>query len=269
MADFEAWHAFVLAVVQGITEWLPVSSTGHLLLAERLLGIDAPIGYLLLVHAGTLLAVIVAYRARLAAMVRALLTPRNPSGHADRLLAGWVVLGTVPIVIVGLAFREPIKAMTDGGWPLWIDFTITAALLMGAQAVARRLTDPRPITSMRAVDALVIGAFQAIALLPAVSRSGSTLAGAVFRRFNWANAADYAFLLSIPALAGALVLEYKEFDTVFDLGWGIWLVGLVTSAVVGYASIQFLLRMLRRTSPMVFAWYCLALALGLLAAELV
>lgn len=266
MDDVEAWQAVVLAIVQGITEWLPISSTGHLILTERLLGIDAPLGYLLLVHAGTLLAVVAAYWRRLWAMLRALLN-RDAAGRDDRRLAGWVLLGTVPIVVVGLAFRGPIERMTEGNWPLWIDFTITAGLLLGAQAVAKRLTQPRPITSLTAVDALVIGGFQVLALLPAVSRSGSTLAGAVFRRFTWANAADYAFLLSIPALTGALVLEWRHFGSVIDLGWDIFALGLLVSAVVGYATIQFLLALLRRTSPNVFAWYCLGLAVVLFVAD--
>jgi undecaprenyl-diphosphatase len=268
------WEALVLAIIQGVTEWLPVSSTGHLLLAQQLLGIEGSVGYLLLLHAGTLVAVIVAYRARLAAMLRALASwPRAAKAtswrasfdHPERRLAVWVVLGTVPVIIVGLLLRDWIESVHEGSSTLWFDFLLTAALLARASLVRR--TD-RPIAGMRATDAVVIGLYQTLALLPAVSRSGSTLAGAVERRFAWPDAADYAFLLSIPALGGAMLLEWRTFGELADAGWTASVIGFVASAVVGYVTIRFLLAFLRRAKPWVFAAYCAALGFGLLAVRI-
>ena len=266
------WEALVLAVIQGTTEWLPISSSGHLLLAEDLLGLEGSVGFLLLLHAGTLLAVVVAYRARLMAMLRAVATwPRAARGSTwtdamradpDRQLAVWVVVGTIPIVILGFALRDVIAAWHEGSSTLWFDFLLTAALLARASMV--RGTD-RPMGSMRAVDAVVIGLYQGLALLPAVSRSGSTLAGAVERRFAWKDAADYAFLLSIPALAGAMLLEWRTFGQLGEAGLTASIVGFVASAVVGYVTIRFLLAFLRRAKPWAFAAYCAALGLGLAA----
>jgi undecaprenyl-diphosphatase len=266
------WEAVVLAVIQGTTEWLPISSSGHLVLANELLGIEGSVGYLLLLHAGTLAAVVWVYRARLWAMLRSVATMPGDArkvgwriawaAHDDRRLAGWVVLGTVPIVIAGVAFRSAIERSHEGLGTLWFDFLLTAVLLARASLVrgARR-----PIRDLRALDAVVIGCYQALALLPAVSRSGSTLAGAVERRFGWADAADYAFLLSIPALAGAMALEWRSFGELGDAGVLASVLGFVVSGLVGYATIRFLLAFLRRTRPWPFAVYCAAVGLALAA----
>lgn len=266
------WEAVVLAVIQGVTEWLPVSSSGHLVLANELLGLEGSVGYMLLLHAGTLAAVVWVYRARLAAMLRSLATlPRDArsvgwraawAGHDDRRLAWWVVLGTVPVVLVGLAFRSAIERSHEGLGNLWFDFLLTAVLL-GRASLVRAAA--RPVRHMRTLDAIVIGCYQALALLPGVSRSGSTLAGAVERRFAWADAADYAFLLSIPALAGAMVLEWRSFGELGDAGLLASVLGFVVSAVVGYATIRFLLAFLRRSRPWPFAVYCAAVGLALAA----
>lgn len=266
------WEALVLAVIQGTTEWLPVSSSGHLLLAQEVLGLEGSVGFLLLLHAGTLLAVVVAYRARLGAMLAAVATwPRDARAAGwrgalaqrdDRRLALWVVVGTLPVVVLGVALRPLIERWHEGTATLWLDFLLTAALLARASTV--RGAD-RPVASMRARDALIIGGYQALALLPAVSRSGSTLAGAVERRFAWTGAADYAFLLSIPALAGAMVLEWRSFGELGDAGLVASVVGFVASAAIGYATIRWLLAFLRRAKPWAFAAYCAALGLGLAA----
>lgn len=269
------WEALVLAVIQGTTEWLPVSSSGHLLLAEELLGLEGSVGYLLLLHAGTLLAVVLVYRERLLAMLRALLgMPRDAAAtswtaalraHPDRLLAAWVLLGTIPIVVVGLILREVISAWHTGTATLWFDFLVTALLLMRASLV-RGAT--RTVATMRAKDAWIIGAYQVLSLLPAVSRSGATLAGAVERRLSWKDAADYAFLLSIPALAGAMLLEWRSFGALAEAGWLASGIGFGASAVVGYATIRWLLSFLRHAKPWMFAVYCGGLGLGLLAVRL-
>ena len=266
------WEAVVLAIIQGVTEWLPISSSGHLILANELLGLDGSVGYLLLLHAGTLAAVVWVYRARLGAMLRSLATlPRDArtagwkvawASHDDRRLAWWVFLGTGPIVIAGFVFRSFIAASHEGLGTLWFDFLLTAVLLARASLVPNA---DRPVRQMRSLDALVIGCYQALALLPAVSRSGATLAGAVERRFAWAGAADYAFLLSIPALAGAMVLEWRSFGELGDAGWLASVLGFTVSAAVGYASIRFLLAFLRRSRPWPFAVYCAAVGLALAA----
>lgn len=269
------WEAIILAIIQGITEWLPISSSGHLILANELLGVEGSVGYILLLHGGTLAAVVWVYRARLAAMVWALATlpgdARSAGWHAawasqdDRRLAWWVVLGTIPIVIAGFAFRSFVERSHEGMGTLWFDFLLTAVLLARASLVRGA---NRPSRELRALDAIVIGCYQAIALLPAVSRSGSTLAGAVERRFAWADAADYAFLLSIPALAGAMVLEWRSFGELGEAGLLASVLGFTVSAVVGYATLRFLLAFLRKSRPWPFAVYCAAVGLALLAVRL-
>lgn len=263
------WEALLLAIVQGTTEWLPVSSSGHLVLAREWMGLEGSVGYILLLHAGTLAAVLWAYRRRLVRLLQGLASwpaavrkegwRASAASNPERLVAAWIVVGTLPIVVAGLLLRPFIVQSHESLGNLWLDFLITAALLTRASFVRTH----RTTTAMGWRDAVIIGLYQALALLPGVSRSGATLAGAVERRFHWADAADYAFLLSIPALTGAMVLEWRSFGELADVGVTASLLGFVVSGLVGYATIRWLLRFLRSTRPWVFAIYCAGLGLVL------
>ena len=242
--------ALVLGLLQGLTEFLPISSSGHLVLAQHGLGIDEPgAGLEIAVHLGTLASVVLYYRRDLVEILRDVLR----GGPAARL--GWlVVVGTRPIVVVGLTCREPIAA----AWCL----RVTGALMMGSPLARRRPGEPR------FGYALLVGCAQAVAILPGVSRSGSTIATGMFAGDDPVRAARFSFLLSIPAISGAAILMAKDgafagrTDPVMLLGAG------AVAFVSGLAAIAFLLRVLGRGRLFWFGPYCLVLgatALWLLA----
>lgn len=245
-------QAVVLGVVQGVTEWLPISSTAHLVLVPWVLGWPAPSEpFLVLVQTGTLLAVVVYFRRDLLALVA-----------AESRLRWWIVLGTLPAVAAGLAFRHSIRGLH--GNPVAIAGILLAgtALLFLGERWGRR---NRSLDALGAGDALGIGAAQAVALLPGVSRSAATIAGGMLAGLDRAAAARFSFLLSIPVMAGAGILEMR--DLVVDDVPAV-LAGTAASAVVGYATIYWLMGYLARRPLTVFAWYRIGAGLLLLALAL-
>lgn len=266
-----ALDALVLAIVQGLTEWLPISSSGHLALTQRFLGIEVPVAYDLWLHVGTLVAVVVYYRRRLADLARAVLSgPRVTRqvgwraawlGDLDRRLAVAVVVGTVPIVVAGVVFETLVHSTFNS--LVWIGWTFLANGVLLAFAGVR--TPTRIAGDVRVRDGLAAGAMQVLALLPAISRSGATLAGGMWAGLDRPSAADLAFLLSIPALTGAVVFQAPELAGMGEVGWPAIVIGLVATFAVGYASIAFLLSWVRRHSLMGFAAYSAVVGVAVLA----
>lgn len=256
-----AFDALVLAIVQGLTEWLPISSSGHLALTQRILGLEVPVAYDLWLHVGTLVAVVVYYRRRLADLTQAVLAgPRAVKeagwnaawlGDPDRRLALAVGVGTIPIVVAGVVFETLVHETFNS--LVWIGWTFVANAVLLAFAGVRQPT--HGATEVRVRDGAAAGAMQVLALLPAISRSGATLAGGMWAGLDRPSAADLAFLLSIPALTGAVVFQAPELAAMGEVGWPAITIGLLGTFAVGYASIAFLLSWVRRHSLMGFAAY--------------
>jgi undecaprenyl-diphosphatase len=260
-------QAVVLGIVQGVTEWLPVSSTAHLILVPWLLGWPAPPEhFLILVQVGTLAAVLVYFRADLLAVARGIRF-RAPLSTPQSRLGWWMVLGTVPAVAVGLPLRHFFRDLH--GSP-----AVVAAILLGATVllfVGERFgRKDRGTDSLGARDALAIGAWQAVALFPGVSRSAATIAGGMLAGLDRASAARFSFLLSVPILLAAGAIGVK--DLLETGGWKDHLpalaAGFLTAAVVGYAVIHWLLGFLARRPLTVFAWYRIGAGLLLLGLAL-
>lgn len=269
--------AILLGVVQGLTEFLPVSSSGHLAVAEDLLGVSLPgLTFEVFVHLGTLAAVLAVYGTDLWAAAAGFLrsggglwgSPRGTDGSgwtamdpATRL--GWlVVVGTVPAAVAGLALEDAIAAAFDAPTTVAVCWIVTGCLLWWA---ARRSPSGRPLERATPLDALVVGLFQALALLPGISRSGSTLVGGLLRGLQREEAARLSFLLSVPAIAGAALLQMPEVAAVATVdGWAALLAGAVTAAVTGYAAIRWLLRWLVAGRLAWFAYYLWTVAILLL-----
>jgi undecaprenyl-diphosphatase len=252
--------AALLGAVQGITEFLPISSSAHLLLGRALFGWgEEPFGLVFDVatHLGTLLAVFVYFRRDLAEMVAALpgAFGDTPSARLVRLIA----IGTVPIVLVGLFLSDFVEAHLRR--PIVTVFTLSIGAL-GLLIVERLSPRARAVESLGVLDALAIGTAQAAALAPGLSRSGSTITVAMLCGVRRDAAARFSFLLGIPAVLAALGKETLELRhlTLTPEHWQVLTVGIVSSAIVGYLSIRFLLRFLARHRLDVFAYYRLALA---------
>ena len=256
----------LLGLVQGLTEFLPVSSSGHLVLAAKWLRLESP-GVLLeaCLHMGTLAAVLWVFRKDVWAWVLAF----TPQGSIDRRKeVGMIVAATVPIVVAGLFFRRFIDLAFDSLVVVGSSLLLTSLVLAAAWRVERRAF--RRV--LRFPDAMLIGLAQALALLPGVSRAGTTIGVAIGRRIVPERAARFSFLLSIPALLGAGVLNLAEAG--LGAGWsGDWLgvaLGSIVACLVGILAIYMLLAVLRRAKLWVFAVYCfcvgvVALVLGTLA----
>ena len=253
-------QAVLLGVVQGITEFLPVSSSAHLILARLFFGFDGDkfgLAFDVACHVGTVIAVLIYFRTellRLSAALPRIFDLKDPDARLIWMLA----VGTIPAVVVGLLFKHRIE---DNLRTPAIAAAMLAAgglLFFVADAVG---SDTRPETSLTFPEALLIGCAQAAALVPGVSRSGATITVALIIGLRRAEAARFIFLLAIPAILGAAGSEAPK---LLKAGMGgtasLFLIGTVTSAIVGYAAVKYFISYLGRHSLAVFAWYRLALA---------
>ncbi|MDR0624448.1 MAG: undecaprenyl-diphosphate phosphatase [Treponema sp.] len=254
--------AFFLGAIQGITEFLPVSSSGHLVLFQRIFGISEPaLLFDTMVHGGTLAAVFIVLRRDIGNILR---RPVQP-------LTAWLIIATLPAVATALIFKDAIEGAFASGAFLGFSFLITSALLLLAEFFSRRSgggDSPGGLKgkeTMNWLDALIIGLLQGIAIIPGVSRSGSTLSGALSRNLSRDFAARFSFLLSIPAILGALVLQLKDLaegagleaaaGATGGIGAAALIAGTLSAALVGFFSIRLMLKIVRERSLTGFAVY--------------
>jgi undecaprenyl-diphosphatase len=255
----EIWQALFLGIVEGITEFLPVSSTGHLVLFEKLLGLPindpAVIGFTAVVQAGAIGAVLVYFArdiGRLAvAWVRGLFSraARQQQGYR---LAWYVIIGSVPIVVAGYLGQDLVKGSI---WNLW---TVAIGMIAwsGVMALAERVgTHARDERHLNLRDAVVVGLAQCLSLVPGVSRAGATITVGLLRHLDRVTATRLSFFLAIPALVGAGVLELGPALGSDTVSTGALVVGTGVSFVVAYAAIAWLLRFMARHTLMTFVWY--------------
>lgn len=245
-----------LGVLQGLTEFLPVSSSGHLVIAQQLFpgaALDNALAFDVWLHFGTLLAVLVYFRSDLTAMAAALV---GRSGADQAYLRRWVgllALATVPIGIVGLSAREILLHAFESLPAVGVALFATAGLLVFA---TRCLAGRRGAEQLGVRDALWIGLFQAVAVIPGVSRSGATIAGALGQGLDRATSARFAFLMSVPAIAGAMVGNFSEVGAVLDQHTVAVLAGTAAAALTGWFAIDVMIRAIQVGRLMPFAVYC-------------
>jgi undecaprenyl-diphosphatase len=258
------FQALILGIIQGATEYIPVSSSAHLVIVPWLLGWPDPsFAFDVLVQWGTLVGVFVFFWHDIWAIVRAViqgLIRRRPFDTFEARL-GWLVgLSTVPAVILGLLFKDFFETVFASPIAAGALLSLTALLLFTAERFGSRRQE---IDRLTWLNALIVGFWQALAILPGVSRSGSTISGAMYQGFNRPPAARFSFLMSIPVLLGAGVVALKD---VFEAGsiaaeLPAITVGFIAAAIAGYLCIRWLLRYLQSHSLYIFAIYCLAFSL--------
>ncbi|HEV7484261.1 MAG TPA: undecaprenyl-diphosphatase UppP [Thermoanaerobaculia bacterium] len=262
-------EAIVLGLVQGLTEFIPVSSTAHLLIVPSILGWGDPgAAVSAVIQFGTLLAAVIYFFRDIVRLIagffRGLIT-RRPLADVDSREAWLVVIGTIPIVVLGLLFKKHIESTFRGLWIVTTMVIVVAILMHIAEWYAKR-RQLRQFDDMTVMDAVVIGIGQCLALIPGSSRSGSTIMPAIFRGIDRPTAARYSFLLSIPAVGGAGVLElFKERHALGALGWTPIAVAIAVAFISGYASIWFLIRYLRTHTTHVFIYYRYVLGIAMIA----
>ena len=264
------WFAALMGLVQGLTEYIPVSSTAHLRILPALFGQPDKWGaeYTAVIQLGTLAAVIIYFWRDLMSIPNGII--RDPSGPEARL--GWaLVIGTLPIVVAGLLLKKHVEGELRSLYVIVGALIVVGAAMWAIDAYAQRRGNARPLTSLTLADAAIVGLAQCCALVPGVSRSGSTICMALLLGLTRSDAARFSFLLSIPAVAGAGILEARPAIAKLTAEMGSEAVpaiaiGITVAGIVGYVTIAWLMRWLGTHQLVGFAIYRIVGGLALLAA---
>ena len=269
-------QAIIIGLVQGLTEFLPVSSSAHLIFAQQALGVaDVGLAFDVLLHVGTLVAVIVYFFNDIVNMIKGFLLSLvdlkdgNFMGELKKdpykKLAWLTILATIPIGIVGVLFNDIVESMFQGLTVPAFLLLITGCLLYLSQRMNSGRIDVRNITLK---EALIMGCGQALAILPGLSRSGTTIAAGLFAGLDKEFAAKCSFILSIPAILGAAVFQLKDLSG-GSIEIGACIAGFVVAAISGYLAISFLLKIVREKSLDIFAYYCWIVGIIVLVGSLI
>ncbi|MCX8131333.1 MAG: undecaprenyl-diphosphate phosphatase [Clostridia bacterium] len=255
-------QGLILGLIQGLTEFLPISSSGHLVLFQKLFGLkEGVLTFDAALHLATLLAVVWIFREDIINMIK------KPFSKLTLL----VVVGTIPTGIIGIAFKDQIEKIFESGVTIGIEFILTGIILWLAESIRRK---NKGIEKTSYLDATLMGTAQAIAILPAISRSGLTLAAALMRGLNREFALRLSFLISIIPIFGAVVFDLKD---ALEPGNGITsgvevlplLVGMGAAAISGYLAIKFMLKIFSKASLKIFSYYVFILGALIIAEQLV
>jgi len=265
-------QAFLLGIVQGLTEFLPVSSSGHLVLGKKILGVasELPVTFEVVVHLGTLAATLIVFWKPVWEILRFLgrVLTRRTTGRlwADpscRLLV-LVVLGTIPAGAAGVLFNDQIEAMFSNALLVAVALCVTGAVLFSTRWSRAR---GEGIESVSVARGLIVGIAQAVAITPGISRSGSTIATGLLCGMDRETAARFSFVLSMPAIAGAAMLKARDIEAAgIQVGWWPLAVGFVTSFIVGIVALVVLLAFVRRGRLHWFGYYCWLVGLAAIVA---
>jgi len=255
-------EAIILGLVQGLTEFLPVSSSGHLVLTQELMGVeDKGVTFEILVHFGTLLSVIIYFWKRLWGLFLSILPPFKEERKEDRKMIGYLAIASVPAAIVGFS---PLKDHFEGAYekPALVGLLL---VLTGAILFLPRLLKTKGTKEVGIKSAITMGLGQALAILPGVSRSGSTIVSGMVSGTKSSAAAEFSFLMAIPAIAAASLLEVKDLVTIETELLGAYIAGGVVAFLSGLAAIYAVLAAIRRGKFEYFGVYCVIA--GLLASS--
>jgi undecaprenyl-diphosphatase len=259
------WEAVLLGIVEGITEFLPISSTGHLTILEKILGYsinDAGItAFTAIIQIGAVLATLLYFRkdiVRIGAAWLAGVLHRKERQNPDYRFGWAIILGSLPIGIIGLLFQHHVETTLRSLWVVAIALIVWSGVMWIADRYAKQ---NRPETAVSWKDTLYIGAIQCLALIPGVSRSGATMSGGLFRGFDRVTVTKLSFFLSIPALVAAGALQTVEnIDTISNsVGWVSTIVATIVSFAVAYVAVAWLLKFIAKHDYSVFIWYRLGL----------
>jgi undecaprenyl-diphosphatase len=271
-------QAIILGIVQGLTEFIPISSTAHLTLAGKLMGLVNPdrpeewTAFIAVIQLGTLIAVILYFAQDIIQIIHGFVVANlarlnnKPVSAEDQhwSLLGWlIIIGTIPVSVVGLLFRHWIEGkLTKNLWVIACSMLGLAIILTLAEIVGRRQRDMQHLTVL---DAIVVGCAQVFALIPGSSRSGTTITGGLFSGLTRETAARFSFLLSIPAVGASGLLELREAMHSVNTGTLQLAISTLASLIVGYLSIAFMLKYLQRHTTYLFIGYRIGLGVLLLA----
>ena len=264
----DAIQALILGIVQGLTEWLPISSSGHLALVQLAMNLEVPIFFDIVLHFGTLAAVIGIYRRELLGILKSI----KPIGKNSRDSTGvklmsikrgrryllLIILGMIPTALIGVGFRSIFEESFYSMWSIGLGFIITGAMIFVTKFI------DKGTNSIRNIDAVLIGIGQGLSIFSSVSRSGATISIGMFRHIERSELITFSFLLSIPAIVGAGLYDLVFADSVsqveiYQIPIESYIIGTFTSAIVGYVSIKFLINIINKGEFYLFSFYCFLL----------
>jgi len=269
-------EAVLLGIIQGLAEFLPVSSTGHLTIAGKIMGLVSSenpehwTSFIAVIQLGTLLAIMIYFWKDLWSIFidfikDNILKPKKYNAQSDNSKMGWlIILGSIPVAIIGLGFKDVIEgAFTKNLYVIATSLIVLGIILALAEKVGKFKRELKDITWK---DTLIVGFAQSLALIPGSSRSGTTITAGIFLGLKRETAARFSFLLSVPAILGSGLLEfyssleYIQFDGMMNL-----VIATIVSAISGYVTIAFLLSFLKKNSTLVFVFYRIAIGLLIFA----
>ncbi|MBU4389444.1 MAG: undecaprenyl-diphosphate phosphatase [Proteobacteria bacterium] len=261
----ESLQSVMLGIIQGLTEFLPVSSSGHLVLLQNLFGITEPeLLFDISLHVGSLMAIFIVFYQEIRNILQALLhLPAliKSSGNFKSLFAdneeirisALILVGSIPTAILGILFHKIVDQIFGSVWIVGVMLLVTGTLLWFTRQMS---VEGRPLIKVSIRDVLIIGLMQGIAIMPGISRSGSTISIALFLGINREIAGRYSFLLSIPAILGAMILGLDSTIIQTNIPVKIILLGTLTAGIVGYIALKILLRIVKQGRLYYFAPYC-------------
>jgi len=241
-------QALILGIIQGITEWLPISSSGHLVLAQEYFGLEVPLAFDVILHFGTLLVVLIVFWKDILAIAKSLFAFKKDEN--TKLLL-YIIIATIPIAIVGYFFRDLIKSLFQSVLAVGIALMITGTVLF-----VTKFTQHKKEINWK--NSLIVGIAQAVALVPGISRSGSTISAGLLSGIKREKIASFSFLIFIPAMIGATILEIRDITSV-EIGPIIS--GTLAAIIVGYISLIWLLKIIKKGKFHHFSWYCWTLGI--------
>jgi len=267
-------QAIILGVVQGLTEFLPVSSSAHLVFMTDILGLPQNVAFDTILHLGTLVAVVGYFWKDILTIISAFISSvldifkgKFKEGLKEKpfkKLSWLLLIGTIPAGLAGILLQKQFEALFSDVIYVGFFLIVTGLLLWGAERVKPGTKDVKDITFK---NAIVIGIFQAIAIAPGISRSGATISAGLFCGLNRELAARYSFLLSIPAILGAAVVQMRHINSL-DISTITLIAGFVSALIFGYLAIKLLLKIIKERTLMIFAYYCWIVGLAVIIISL-
>lgn len=260
-------QAIIMGLVQGLTEFLPVSSSAHLVIVPELMGVKSSLAFDTLLHLGTLVAVVGYFWKDILAMIKAFISSlmdifrgnfkENIKEDPFKRLTWLVVVGTIPAGLMGVLFKSQFESLFSSVAAVGFFLLLTGVILWGAEWIAKRNSEKegKEIKEVSFTNSLVIGIFQGFAIAPGISRSGSTIAAALFSGMERKLAARYSFLLSIPAILGAALVQAKDIVS-FEANLSVLIAGFLSAVIFGYLAVRFMMDYIQKHSLILFAYYC-------------
>lgn len=241
-------EAIILGTIQGVAEWFPISSSGHLVIAEALLGTNEPLVFSVFLHLGSLFVILFVFRKKILELIKGVLTGKKEA----YIYGGKLILATIPIAIIGVALTDFIETQFQSTMTTGIALIVTGIFLLFTLPL-------KPKGKLTWKNAIYMGMAQGLAILPGISRSGSTISTGMMVGVKKEDAAEFSFLMAVPAILGATVLEFSNLSAVQNLS--ALTVGTITSMLIGYLSLTLLLKVIKDKKFGLFGIYCIIIGI--------